>query len=95
MPTPIEALPPSAHWTAIQHWRKRVREELIQRRTALPAAIRRTLGKRACARMVEAVDFRAFKVLGICWPIRGEFDVRDIAKQQGTRRSDCLACRRH
>jgi 5,10-methenyltetrahydrofolate synthetase len=30
---------------------------------------------------VKAVDLRAFAVLGFCWPIRGEFDVRGIAKQ--------------
>jgi len=81
MPTPIESPPLTAPWTEIQRWRKRVREELIQRRTALSADTRRSLGKRACARMVEAVDLRAFEVLGFCWPIRGEFDVTDVAKQ--------------
>jgi 5-formyltetrahydrofolate cyclo-ligase len=81
MPMPIESPPPSAPWTDIRRWRKCVREELIQRRTALSGDTRRTLGKRACARMTEAVDLRAFEVLGFCWPIRGEFDVTDVAKQ--------------
>lgn len=28
-----------------------------------------------------SVDLNAYPVLGFCWPIRGEFDVRDIARQ--------------
>jgi 5-formyltetrahydrofolate cyclo-ligase len=81
MPTRIDALSPSADWDEVRHWRKLMRDDLIQRRTALPSDIRRTLGESACARLVEAVDLRAFAVLGFCWPIRGEFDVRGIAKQ--------------
>jgi 5,10-methenyltetrahydrofolate synthetase len=81
MPTRIDALSPSADWDEVRHWRKLMRDDLIQRRTALSSEIRRTLGESACARLVEAVDLRAFAVLGICWPIRGEFDVRGIAKQ--------------
>ncbi len=81
MPTRIDALSPSADWEAVRHWRKLVRDDLIQRRTALPSDIRRMLSASACARLVEAVDLRAFAVLGFCWPIRGEFDVRGIAKQ--------------
>ena len=81
MPFRIDALSPSADWDEVQHWRKLVRDDLIQRRTALPSDIRRRLGESACARLVEAVDLRAFVVLGFCWPIRGEFDVRGIAKE--------------
>jgi 5-formyltetrahydrofolate cyclo-ligase len=84
MPTRIDALSPSADWEEVQHWRKLVRDELIQRRTALPADTRRSLGERACARLVEAVDLRAFGALSFCWPIRGEFDVRGIAKEHLT-----------
>jgi 5-formyltetrahydrofolate cyclo-ligase len=81
MPTRIDALSPSADWDEVRHWRKLVRVDLIQRRTALPSDIRRRLRESACARLVEAVDLRAFVVLGFCWPIRGEFDVRGIAKE--------------
>jgi 5-formyltetrahydrofolate cyclo-ligase len=81
MPTRIDALSPSADWDEVRHWRKLVRVDLIQRRTALPSDIRRRLRESACARLVEAVDLRAFLVLGFCWPIRGEFDVRGIAKE--------------
>lgn len=81
MPTPIEALSPSPEWGEVRHWRKLVRNELLQRRTALPADARRALGERACSQLVQAVDLKAYKVIGFCWPIRGEFDVRGIAKQ--------------
>lgn len=80
MPTSIEPPLPCADWEAIRGWRKLVRDELIRRRTAQSADSRRSMSERACARMVEAVDLRAFGVLGFYWPIRGEFDVRGIAK---------------
>jgi 5-formyltetrahydrofolate cyclo-ligase len=41
----------------------------------------RALSERACAQLVRAVDLEAYQVLGFCWPIRGEFDVRGIARQ--------------
>jgi 5-formyltetrahydrofolate cyclo-ligase len=68
-------------WDEIRRWRKRTRDELIQRRVALSAEARRALGERACARLAAAVDFTRFGVLGFCWPIRGEFDVREIVNQ--------------
>jgi 5-formyltetrahydrofolate cyclo-ligase len=81
MPTQIDALTPSPDWGEVRHWRKLVRDDLLQRRTALSADARRALGERACARVVQAIDLKAYNVLGFCWPIRGEFDVRGIAKQ--------------
>jgi len=68
-------------WDEIRRWRKRIRALLIERRMALSAEARRTLSERACARLAEAVDFTRFGVLGFCWPIRGEFDVREIVNQ--------------
>jgi 5-formyltetrahydrofolate cyclo-ligase len=76
---PIPA-PPSADWAHIQRWRTLVREELIRRRMALSPDARRTLSERACTRLARAVDLSAYGVLGFCWPIRGEFDVRGIAE---------------
>lgn len=81
MPTQIEAMSPSSDWGEIRQWRKLVRNELLQRRTALSADARRALGERACTRLLQAVDFQPYNVIGFCWPIRGEFDVRGIAKQ--------------
>jgi len=58
-----------------------MREELIGRRTLLTAEARRAMSERACRQLAQAVDLGAFSVLGFCWPIRGEFDVRGLAKQ--------------
>ncbi len=77
---PIPA-PPSIDWEHVRRWRALVREELIQRRMALAPDLRRTLSERAGTRLVQAVDLNAYRVLGFCWPIRGEFDVRSIARQ--------------
>jgi 5-formyltetrahydrofolate cyclo-ligase len=80
MPTRIAA-PSRNDWEEVRYWRGLVRDDLIQSRTAISADERRALGKRACARLVQAVDLKTYGVLGFCWPIRGEFDVRGIAKQ--------------
>ncbi len=77
---PISA-PSTADWRHIRHWRTLVREELIRRRMALSPDTRRTLSERGCTRLAQAVDLSAFRILGFCWPIRGEFDVRGIAKE--------------
>lgn len=77
---PIPA-PPSIDWEHIRRWRALMREELIRRRMALAPDVRRTLSERARTHLVQAVDLNAYRVLGFCWPIRGEFDVRNIAKE--------------
>jgi 5-formyltetrahydrofolate cyclo-ligase len=79
--TTFPNLSPSAGWNEIRSWRKRMRDDLLQRRTALAADTRRALGERACTQLLQAVDLKAYNVLGFCWPIRGEFDLRGIAKQ--------------
>lgn len=81
MPTQIDALSSSPDWEEIRHWRKLVRNELLQRRTALSADTRRALGECASSQLAQALDLKTYNVLGFCWPIRGEFDVRGIAKQ--------------
>jgi 5-formyltetrahydrofolate cyclo-ligase len=80
MPTCIAA-PSRNDWEEVRYWRGLVRDDLIQSRTAISADVRRALGKRACTRLVQAVDLKTYGVLGFYWPIRGEFDVRGIAKQ--------------
>jgi len=74
-------LPASREWPEIRAWRKRVRDELIQRRAALSAEERRARAQRACAQLEQAVDFTRYRVLGFCWPIRGEFDAREIVNR--------------
>ena len=81
MPTRIDAPLRPVDWEEVRHWRKLVRDDLIQQRTAISADERRDRGERACTRLAQAVDLKTYDVLGFCWPIRGEFDVRGIAKQ--------------
>jgi 5-formyltetrahydrofolate cyclo-ligase len=79
---PADATPePLATWEEIRRWRKRKREELIQRRMALSVETQQALGARAIARLIEAVNLDDHPVLGFCWPMRGEFDVRGLAKR--------------
>jgi 5-formyltetrahydrofolate cyclo-ligase len=80
MPTDVTP-EPSATWEEIRHWRKRKREELIQRRMALSVDTRQALCERAMGQLAQAVDLKDYQVLGFCWPMRGEFDVRSLAKR--------------
>jgi 5-formyltetrahydrofolate cyclo-ligase len=81
MPIQIDVPSPSPDWVEIRHWRKLVRKDLIGRRMALPADVLRGLSERACTQLLQAVDLGAYRILGFCWPIRGEFDVRGIARR--------------
>jgi 5-formyltetrahydrofolate cyclo-ligase len=78
---PIELPSPSAGWDEIRPWRKLMRDELLARRAVLPVDELRARSERACAHVLQAVDIKAYEVLGFCWPFRGEFDVRGIARQ--------------
>lgn len=68
-------------WSEIRAWRRQTRDHLIARRAVLSPDERRALGEQACARLEAAVDLRAFRSLGFCWPIRGEFDARPLAER--------------
>lgn len=68
-------------WEEIRHWRKHKREELLVHRTALEVEARHELAERARAQLAQAVDLTAYRVLGFCWAIKGEIDVRRIAEQ--------------
>lgn len=80
MTTSIEPLSPSAGWDEIRQWRKQTRAALLARRSALSVDALKSASDEACARLARAVDLGAYRVLGFCWPFRGEFDVRGIAK---------------
>jgi 5,10-methenyltetrahydrofolate synthetase len=47
----------------------------------LPIEALRRLSAGACAQLLRAVDLKSYNILGFCWPIRGEFDLRGIATQ--------------
>ncbi len=81
IPNRFERLSHSAGWVVVGGCGSVVRNDLLQRRATLSVDALRALSERACEQLVRAVDLEAYPVLGFCWPIRGEFDVRGIAKQ--------------
>jgi len=68
-------------WEEIRDWRKRTRDALIASRMALSVKVRLEKGEQAKQKMLATVDFKQYPVLGIYWSMRGEIDVRDIARR--------------
>jgi 5-formyltetrahydrofolate cyclo-ligase len=68
-------------WPEIRDWRKQTRESLIASRLAMTVNARIAKGERAKKNLLAAVDLKQYPTLGIYWPMRGEMDVRDIARR--------------
>ena len=77
-----EALPAplSSSWNDVRAWRRQMRERLLARRVALAVETRRDCGERAKRRLCQSIDLSQYRTLGIYWPIRGEVNVRDLAR---------------
>ncbi|MEJ1961605.1 MAG: 5-formyltetrahydrofolate cyclo-ligase [Gammaproteobacteria bacterium] len=78
-PGSAEATP--SNWEEIRTWRKRTRQVLIEQRMATPAHLRLARGEVAKQKLIDAISFSTGDALGIYWPMRGEMDVRDIARK--------------
>lgn len=68
-------------WPAVRAFRKAKRTELLDRRSALTLDDRRRAAQSLVERLLAAVDLGAYPVLGFYWPIRGELDLRDVARR--------------
>jgi 5,10-methenyltetrahydrofolate synthetase len=68
-------------WDEIRAWRKSTRETLIAGRLALGVSKLQTKGALAKQKLLAAVDLKKYPTLGLYWCMRGEIDVRDIARQ--------------
>jgi 5-formyltetrahydrofolate cyclo-ligase len=68
-------------WDEIRPWRKQTRETLISGRLALGVSKLQAKGAQAKEKMLAAVDLNKYPTLGLYWCMRGEIDVRDIARQ--------------
>jgi 5-formyltetrahydrofolate cyclo-ligase len=68
-------------WDEIRAWRKRTRDRLIAERLSWTVRDRNAKGEQAKRKLSEQVNLGRFAVLGIYWPMRGEIDVRDIARR--------------
>jgi len=73
--------PAGSSWEQIRTWRKATRDTFISQRMALPAETREAEAARARERLIQEVDLSRFGTIGIFWPIRGEIDVRELARQ--------------
>ena len=76
-----ELLPRPLDWPAVRAFRKEKRAELIALRAALPLRERQRRGERIRENLAEALSSSETAALGLYWPIRGEPDLRDIAKR--------------
>jgi 5-formyltetrahydrofolate cyclo-ligase len=78
-----ELLPPPVKpdWRDVQSFRKTKRSELLARRSELGRHDRERRGESLMAQLLVALDLRAYAVLGFYWPIRGELDLRAVARR--------------
>jgi 5-formyltetrahydrofolate cyclo-ligase len=67
-------------WEEVRLWRKQQRHALLEQRVAMPVAVRLEQGEAAKQHLRDAVDLHTHRTIGIYWPLRGEMDVRDIAR---------------
>jgi 5-formyltetrahydrofolate cyclo-ligase len=68
-------------WSEVKAWRKANREAIITRRMAREPAERKRLSEPLIEYLRSAIDVTRFPVLGLYWPIRGEIDLREFARQ--------------
>jgi 5-formyltetrahydrofolate cyclo-ligase len=67
-------------WSQIRAWRKAKREGIIARRMARDPADRKRLSEPVIEYLRSAIDAKRYPVLGVYWPIRGEIDLRQFAR---------------
>ncbi|HSC17137.1 MAG TPA: 5-formyltetrahydrofolate cyclo-ligase [Gammaproteobacteria bacterium] len=68
-------------WSVVQAFRKAKRAELLGRRGALTFYDREGYGEGLTAQLLATLDIRSYPVLGFYWPIRGEIDLRALARR--------------
>jgi 5-formyltetrahydrofolate cyclo-ligase len=66
-------------WDEIRRWRVQMRKTLIERRIAMPPALRGEQAQAVIARLIANSHLARYTTVGIYWPIRAEIDVRDLA----------------
>jgi 5,10-methenyltetrahydrofolate synthetase len=67
-------------WNEIKAWRKEKRAELIARREAVDAATRQRWNERITALIEGGFPDWSGGIVAFCWPYRGEFDPRYVAR---------------
>jgi len=77
----FETAPQPHSWEEIKRWRKARREEIIARRAARDATERQALSRPVAQYLFDTINASAYPVIGIYWPIRGEIDLRELARR--------------
>jgi 5-formyltetrahydrofolate cyclo-ligase len=70
-----------ATWSEIKAWRKGKRAAIIGQRMARDPVDRQRRSEPVIEYLKAAINVTRFPVLGLYWPIRGEIDLRDFARQ--------------
>jgi 5,10-methenyltetrahydrofolate synthetase len=73
--------PQSERWEDVRVWRRELRERFIADRLGTPSHLRRAHGEQAKSRLLKEIDLRKYETIGMYFPIRGEIDIRDIARK--------------
>ena len=73
--------PDKREWIVVQAFRKTQRAELLARRRALSFRGRDGCAESLTAHLLATLDVWSYAVLGFYWPIRGEIDLRDLARR--------------
>jgi 5,10-methenyltetrahydrofolate synthetase len=68
-------------WAQIRAWRAARRKELIALRLSREADARKQLDRDMVERLASLIDVATSPVLGIYFPIRGEIDLRELARR--------------
>jgi 5-formyltetrahydrofolate cyclo-ligase len=68
-------------WAQISQWRKTKRAELIARRSGFDPEQRRRWNEVITEQLVQGFPELAGKIIGFCWPYKGEFDARFAIRQ--------------
>src|SRR5579862_3707041 len=68
-------------YAEIRLWRKGKREAFIARRMARPLEERQRLSESVLAYLRAEVTPARYPVAGLYWPIRGEIDLREFARE--------------
>jgi 5-formyltetrahydrofolate cyclo-ligase len=68
-------------WDQVKAWRRGKRLELIEHRRAKSAAERNHTSEAVLKHLLESIDAGASPTLGLYWPIRGELDLRPLARR--------------
>ncbi len=76
-----DQLLPTPEWSAVEAFRRAKRVELLARRKLLSFREREACGEKLTARLLAAVNLNEYPVLGFYWPIRGELDLRAVARR--------------